>query len=471
MPTHIIKKGLDLPITGEPKQVIAAESPRVKRVAIVADDFPGMKPRMLVKEGDAVKRGQPLFEDRKTEGVVHCAPGAGTVKEINRGKKRVLQSVVIELSEAEVSGAIDDDASHALAKYEGKPVGELTRDEVVALLVESGQWTMLRKRPFSKVPLPTTTPHAVFINAMDTNPLAAQPETVLAERMDDFKAGLEVVAKLSGGKTYLCIAAGSKVANGVTSKVEVHEFGGPHPAGTTGVHIHTLAPVSRKRECWSIGYQDVAAIGKLFTTGKVDVERVVSLAGPIIKNSRLLRTRQGAALEELFGEGDLKPGPEGTLGEGDYRVIAGSVLSGKRVSTSVFGYLGRYDVQVSLLREGREREFLGWLVPGANKFSIIPTFISSWLGGASKRYDFTTTTNGSPRAMVPIGMYEQVMPMDILPTFLLRSLMVGDVEGAEKLGALELAEEDLALCSFVCPGKVNYGPLLRANLDIIEKDG
>jgi len=471
MPTHIIKKGLDLPITGEPKQAIDAESPRVTRVAVVADDFPGMKPRMLVKEGDAVKRGQPLFEDRKTEGVLHCAPGAGTVKAINRGKKRALQSVVIELSETELAGEPGDDDLQTFDKHQGKPIAELTRDDVVALLVESGQWTALRKRPFSKVPSPATTPHALFVNAMDTNPLAAQPETVLADRMDDFKAGLEVVAKLSGGKTYLCVAAGSKVANGVTSKAEVHEFGGPHPAGTAGLHIHTLAPVSRKRECWSVGYQDVAAIGALFATGKLDFERVVSLAGPIVEKPRLLRTRQGAALGELFGEDELKSGPDGKLGEGDYRVIAGSVLGGKRVSMPAFDYLGRYNLQVTLLREGRKREFMGWLLPGADKFSIIPTFISSWLGGASKRFDLTTTTNGSPRAMVPIGMYERVMPMDLLPTFLLRSLMVGDVEQAEKLGALELSEEDLALCSFVCPGKVNYGPLLRANLDIIEKDG
>lgn len=471
MPTHVIKKGLDLPITGEPVQEIDAQSPPVSRVAIVADDFPGMKPKMLVKAGDSVRRGQPLFEDRKNPGVCFVAPGAGTVAEVNRGKKRALQSVIIDLSEGERAGTPAEGEVQPLTHYSGKPVAELDRDAVVALLVESGMWTALRKRPFEKVPAVDATPHAVFVNAMDTNPLAARPEVVVAERTADFDAGLAVVAKLSAGETHLCMAAGSKLAAGVSAKVQQQQFSGPHPAGTAGLHMHTVAPVSRARENWSIGYQDVLAIGKLFTTGAVDVSRIVALGGPIAAKPRLLRARLGASLEDLVGEDELKAGPDGPLAPGDYRVISGSVLSGKRVSDPVFAFLGRYENQVSLLREGREREFLGWLVPGADKFSVIPTFISKWFGGAGKRFDFTTTTNGSPRAMVPIGMYERVMPLDILPTFLLRSLMVGDVERAIELGALELAEEDLALCSFVCPGKNNYGPLLRANLDTIEKDG
>lgn len=469
MTLHVIKKGLDLPITGEPTQDIDPESPKVTQVAILADDFPGMKPKMLIKEGDTVKRGQPLFEDRKTPGVLHTAPGAGKVVGIHRGAKRALQSVVIHLSEGERNGQPGDDELHGFESYRGTPVGSLTREDVVALLVESGLWTSLRKRPFSKVPMPDSTPDAVFVNAMDTNPLSPKPEPIIEASKADFEAGLQVISLL-GPKTHLCVAAGSALSSYAKAPVQAEQFKGPHPAGTTGVHMHFVAPVSRKRTCWSIGYQDVIAIGKLFTTGKLDVSRVIAVAGPPVKKPRLVRARLGANLDELAPRDGLKPGPDGkALGEGDYRLISGSVLSGKRATLPVFSFLGRYHNQVSVLVEGREREFLGWLVPGANKFSVIPTFISKLTGG--KRFDFTTTTNGSPRAMVPIGMYEEVMPMDILPTFLLRSMMVGDVETAEKLGILELDEEDMALCTFVCPGKTNYGPILRANLDDIERNG
>jgi Na+-transporting NADH:ubiquinone oxidoreductase subunit A len=311
----------------------------------------------------------------------------------------------------------------------------------------------------------------LFINAMDTNPLAPKPEPIIAARKNDFDTGLVVLSKLCAGTTHLCVSQGSPVAEGVTATVQVQQFRGPHPSGTTGVHMHLVAPVSRKRTCWSISYQDVIAVGSLFKTGRLDVSRVISIAGPPLKQGRLVRTRCGASMDDLVPRDALKPGPDGhPLENADYRLISGSVLSGKRASLPALSFLGRYHNQISVLREGREREFLGWLAPGANKFSIFPTFISKFFG-REKRFDFTTSTNGSPRAMVPIGMYEDVMPMDILPTFLLRSLMVGDVETAEKLGILELDEEDLALCTFVCPGKTNYGPVLRANLDDIERNG
>jgi Na+-transporting NADH:ubiquinone oxidoreductase subunit A len=470
MPAHTIRKGLDLPIAGEPTQSIDETPIRTTRVAIVADDYPGMKPRMFVNEGDTVKRGQPLFEDRKTPGVLYTAPGAGRVIGVNRGKKRALQSVVIHLSEAERNGEPAADEVATFGSFTGKPPADLSREELVSLLVESGLWTALRKRPFSKVPPPESKPFALFVNAMDTNPLAGRPELVVEERREDFDAGLQALSKLTDGETHLCVAPGSPLGKGwsaaVTEKVTTQEFAGPHPAGTTGVHIHLIAPVNRNRECWSIGYQDVLQVGNLVRTGELDVRRVVAIGGPPVNNPRLVRTRLGAALDELVPHDDVTDG----LTPDDYRLISGSVLSGKRVSDGVFSYLGRYHAQVSVLREGREREFLGWLAPGTDKFSVIPTFISKLTGGG-KKFAFTTSTHGSPRAMVPIGMYEKVMPMDILPTFLLRALIVGDLERAEQLGCLELDEEDVALCTFVDPGKTNYGPILRANLDTIEKEG
>ena len=459
MAVHKITKGLDLPISGDPIQVVR-EVRQPTRVAIMADDFPGMRPGMKVKEGDTVKRGQPLFEDRTRSGVIHTAPGAGRVIGVYRGARRALQSVVIDLSDSERAGSPSDDEQLPFENYSGRSVGELGRDDIVALLAESGEWTALRARPFNRTPATDTVPAAIFVNAMDTNPHAPLPEVILTKQMEDFDRGLAAIAKLTEGKTYLCVDPVSEIEKGLSADVTVEHFTGPHPAGTAGVHIHTLEPVSRHKTVWTIGYQDVAAIGKLFATGKISVNRIVSYAGPPVADPRLIETRRGAYIDDIVDE---------DFGDVEVRVIAGSVLSGKKAMGNTFGFLGRFDQQVSVLREGRERVFMGWLLPGGDAFSTIGIYVSRFF--PNRRFAFSTSTNGSPRAMVPIGMYERVMPMDILPTFLLRSMMVGDLERAEELGALELAEEDLALCTFVCPGKTNYGPILRRNLELIEKEG
>jgi Na+-transporting NADH:ubiquinone oxidoreductase subunit A len=460
MALHETTKGLDIPIDGVPIHAIRGER-FPTRVAVVADDFPGMRPGMRVAEGDSVKRGQILFEDRKRPGVMHTAPGAGRIAAVNRGAKRALQSVVIELSEAERGGAETTPAElQTFASYTGNAASELQREQVVALLVESGQWTALRTRPFGRTPEIADKPHSLFITAIDTQPLAPLPEVVIERRREDFDLGLAVLSKLTDGPTYLCVHADSEIPDHVSAPVSVEQFKGPHPAGTAGLHIHTLDPVSRSKTVWTVGYQDVIATGSLFRTGVLDVSRVVAIAGPAVTDPMLVHTRMGADTEELAG---------GVPDGADVRLIAGSVLSGKAARGEIFGYLGRFHNQLSVLREGRERVFLGWLTPGWNAFSAAPIYLSRLFKG--KRFPLTTTTNGSPRSMVPIGMYERVMPMDIQPTYLLRSLVVGDIEQAEKLGVLELDEEDLALCSFVCPGKTDYGPLLRKNLEMIEKEG
>lgn len=456
MSTYVIKKGLNLPIAGEPEQKIdAASTPR--RVALLADDYIGMKPTMYVRTGDQVQRGQLLFDDKKTPGVRYTAIASGIVVEINRGERRAFQSVVIELDASELS---DSATSVTFEAFTGKPVAELNGDQAKALLLESGLWTALRSRPFGGVANPADEPAAIFVTAMDTNPLAASVEAVLAGNEKAFTAGLEVLATLSDAPVHVCKAPGSSVPTPSIGQVSVSEFDGPHPAGTPGVHIHMIKPVSRTRSAWYVGYQDVIAIGILFLEGALFVDRVISLAGPAVNAPRLLQTRLGASTADLVA---------GELADGEVRVVSGSVLSGRKAEGDIFGYLGRYHLQITALQEDREREILGWLAPGWNKFSLLNVFASKLL--PDRKFNFTTSTNGSPRAMVPIGVFERVMPMDIMPTQLLRALLMHDTETAEELGVLELDEEDVALCSFVCPGKSDYGPLLRKVLTTIEKEG
>ena len=437
-----IKTGLDLPIKGSPKQEIAKGN-AVKRVAIIGSDYPGMKPTMLVKEGDQVKLGQPLFADKKNEGVYFTSPGAGKVIEINRGERRVFQSVVIEL----------DGKDTALKFKAYNDLGALTREAVVEELVESGLWTSIRRRPYEKIPAIDAVPHSIFVNAMDTNPLAGDQALAIARQPEAFVDGISVISKLTEGTVFVCRDPKASFDPG---SAQVEMFSGKHPAGLVGTHIHHLDPVGEGKEVWHVSAQDVIAIGRLFREGILTTERVVSLAGPSVKSPRLVLTRVGASLEELTS---------GELIDGSHRIVSGSILGG-RTASGVYGYLGRYHQQISILEEGTHRVPFGWLSPGTNKHSVMGIYLSKLV--PTKLLEFTTNTNGSPRAMVPIGTYEKIMPLDILPTQLLRSLIVGDTDMAVKLGALELAEEDLALCTYVCPGKYEYGPILRDNLTTIE---
>ena len=444
-----IKKGLDVPLAGSPDQSIRDGRP-VSSVAVLGPDTVGLRPRMEVDVGDRVRLGQTLFRDRGNEAVCFTAPGAGIVEAVNRGQKRVLQSVVIRL---------EGDDAEAFEQVAPGDLDALSREAIVETLTRSGDWTALRTRPFSKIPAPDSVPAALFVTAIDTSPHAADPAVVLAGRADDFRHGLTVLAKLTAGRVYVCTAYGGGIEIAEDEQIRHVAFSGPHPAGLVGTHIHFLEPVSEKKTVWHIAYQDVAAIGRLFTSGRPDVERVVALSGPVVSAPGLRRTRLGANITDLVHE-ELIPMKK--------RIISGSVLSG-RWSIGPIAYLGRYHAQVSALPEGGRREFLAWARPGRHRFSGARAFASHLLHKGN--YSMTTSQNGSPRAMVSIGSFERVMPMDILPTPLLKALLVGDSESAKNLGCLELDEEDLALCSFVCNGKYEYGPFLRENLTEIEVNG
>jgi len=463
-----IKKGLNIPITGEPKQEISPAK-SVDQVAIVAADFVGMKPKMFCEVGSVVKRGQPLFEDRKNPGVIHTALGAGTVIKVNRGAKRALQTVIIELNQNERDGTPAEEDFQPFEAY--KPEGDYSAEELEALLVESGLWTTIRTRPHSRNPEIGTRPSALFLTCTDSEPLSGDCNVIIAGQEEDFLAGAKALTAFAS-KTHLCVEKGSKVP--AVPGADKSTFSGIHPYGLAGTHIANLYPVTRKRIAWNIHLQDIIAVGQLLRTGKLITDRIVSLAGPAVSNPRLLKTRIGANLETLCA-GEFEDGEETYIMHGHektgrtHRIISGSPVSGRTAQGEIHGYLGRMHRQITILKEGREREFIGWMLPGANKFSSIPIFLSALFG--KKKFNFTTTTNGEEREMVPIGMYERIMPLDIIPTFLLRAMEIGDTDRAEKLGALELDEEDLALCSFVCPGKQDHGVHLRKTLDEIHKEG
>ncbi len=441
-----LKKGLKIPLRGQPDQRIEA-AVSASSVAVLGSDYIGLKPTMLVKEGDTVKQGTPLFEDKKNPGVIVTSPASGIVAAINRGAKRVLVSVVIN---------VEGDATEEFDSFDD--VAELTAEKIRSTLLKSGLWTAFRTRPYGKVPSPDSVANSIFINAMDTNPLALDPQLVINEHVSDFAMGASILAKFDI-PVYVCQAEDAKLPDLSISNVKRATFSGPHPAGLTSTHVHCIDPVNANKLVWGIGYQDVIAIGRLFLNGRLDANCYVAVAGPYVNSPRVFSTRVGAKVSELIA---------GRALGGKTRVISGSVLNGHNAQGES-DYLGRYDTQVSVIEENDDREFMGWIAPGSTKFSALNIFLSSVF--RPKAFNITSSQNGSPRAVVPIGVYEKVMPLDILPTPLLKAILVKDTDSAQELGCLELVEEDMALFSFVDPGKHDFGPVLRATLTQIEREG
>ena len=443
-----IKRGLDIPLAGAPEQSVHAGN-AVSSVAVLGHDCVGLKAGMEVREGDRVRLGQALFRDKCNPGVIFTSPGAGIVQKINRGERRVLQSVVVQL---------DGDAEEHFDAYSGEQLATLANAKVRSALLQSGLWTSFRVRPYSRIPAPDASPAALFVTAIDTNPVTAEPAAIIARDAESFEQGLRLLSRLGDGPIYVCTRPDTAIPVPQDEPFRHAEFTGPHPAGLPGTHIHMLHPVSESTSVWHIGYQDVIAIGKFFASGRLPVERVIALGGPKVRSPRLVTTRLGASTSELL-RGETEPG--------DVRVVSGSVLSGHRAS-GWGAFLGRYHNQVSVLTEGSPREFLSFMRPGFGKYSAVRAYAGHLF---KQSFELTTSQNGSPRAMVSIGSFESVMPLDILATPLLKALLVSDTDRARALGCLELDEEDLALCSFVCNGKYEYGPHLRRNLHDIEVNG
>lgn len=391
-------KGQDIPIAGAPVQRIE-EGPRVRSVALLGADYVGLSPALLVREGDQVKLGQPLFVDRKCPGVTFTSPGCGIVSAINRGEKRTLRSIVISLAGNE---------EETFTAYPEDQLAQLESDQVTENLCMSGLWTAFRTRPYSKVPVPGTLPSSIFVTAMDSNPLAAKAEVIIRAYRQDFVNGLTILTHLTSGQVFLCHEPEADMPRGDQQKIVVVTFTGPHPAGLVGTHIHHLDPVSAKKTVWHLHYQDVIAIGKLFTTGQLWVERTIALAGPLVDRPRLIRTRLGASTDDLIG---------GEVRDVAQRCISGSVLSG-RWATGKEGYLGRYHLQMSVIAEDPGCEFLGWLAPTRGQYSATTLFSRLF---RNRTYGLTTALHGKPTAMVPLGTIRElfgagtILDVQILP--------------------------------------------------------
>ena len=444
-----IKKGLDIPIKGEPEKAIS-DGAEVKTVAAVATDVSGIRPRMAVQVGDRVRLGQVLYHDKRHPDVPFTAPGAGEVIAVNRGARRALQSVVIRL---------EGDDAESFGSWPASELATLDQQTIRDNLIASGLWTTLRTRPYSRIPTPDAKPAAIFVTAIDTNPLAIDPAFFIEQDAEAFENGLTALSGIADCPVYVCTAPDSGIRCPQGEQFRHAEFEGPHPAGLVGTHIHFLEPVSKTRTVWHIGYQHVISLGRLFTTGRLPTERLITLCGPMALRPRILRTRIGANTMELL-KGETAPG--------NLRVISGSALGGHRAAGPL-AYLSRYQTQLTVLEEDRSRDFLAWMLPGGERYSQTRAFAGHLLH--RDRFSLTSTQNGSPRAMVSTGAFESLMPLDILATPLLKALLVEDTDRAQQLGCLELAEEDLALCSFVCNGKHDYGAYLRMNLTEIEVNG
>lgn len=451
-----IAKGLELPISGGLQNPTLPDKISVPTasVGIFGDDFIGLKPTMLVAEGDSVQLGQALFEDKKNPGVRVCAPVAGTIESIQRGERRHFISISIKPNGS---------APAALGTAYGTvdKVNNLGREKIVELLNQYGLWSSLRQRPFDKVPALASQPHSIFVNTMDSNPLAFDPLLLLQEgdREQDYLMGLAVLQNLTAGAVHIVKKAGAKLPAHQLARGQEHEFGGIHPAGLVGTHIHFIDAVGPQKTVWYLSLQDLLMIGEFFRTGVLNGTKVVAVVGPGVKQPQLVRVHRGVDSQALLAD---------NLQEGEQRPISGSVFSGRQLRSQT-PFLGHFDQQLSVLPEGRHTILLEFMRPGCNLFSKTRAYLGRFLKNPS--FHFTTSLQGSPRPIVPFGIYEEVMPLDILPTLLLKALVMKDTDTAINLGALELGEEDMALLSYVDAGKHDFGAILRENLTIIEQEG
>ena len=444
-----LRKGLDINLVGKPQETLAA-APMASEYALSPLDFEGVTPKLLVKVGDRVKAGTALFFNKFNERVLFTSPVSGTVAAINRGEKRKVLSVTVT-----------PDSEQEYEKFAVPDLGKSTRDKVVGLLLRSGLWPMLVQRPYGIIANPADTPKAVFVSAFDSAPQAPDYNFVLKGEQRNLQKGIEVLRRLTPGKVHLSVRAHAEGSMPSLQGVELHTFAGKHPVGNVGVQIHHIDPINRGDIVWTVNIQDLAIIGRLFNEGRVDMTKIIAVAGSEIEHPQYVRVIGGAKVDSIVG-GNVKAQKEGD----SVRFISGNVLTGTK--TSPDGFLGFYANQLTAIPEGDKYELLGWAMPRFKKFSVSRAYFS-WLC-PRKAYDLDTNMNGGERPFVVTGLYEQYLPMDIYPMFLLKACLAGDIEKMENLGIYEVTEEDFALCEFVDPSKTEIQQIIRDGINLMIKE-
>lgn len=447
-----IRRGMDIRLEGAPAPEIT-ETANVPVVTVYPHEFPGIKPRPHVKEGDAVKRGSLLFIDKKQPAFRFRSPAGGTIRSIVYGERRALSAIVMDVAE--------DEPVERFARYTPSQVAALTRDQVLQHLLDTGFLACIRQRPFSGIADPGAKPKSIFVNAMNTAPFQADFEVVVQGEMPAFQMGLDVLTRLTEGKVHLCVAAAASDAVRGARGVDVHTFSGPHPAGNTSVHIHHIDPIKPGDVVWTARAADVLQIGHVLLKGEIPSTHVIAVGGPGVRKEgrRHFRVRVGSPLSNVL---------QGRLAEGELRIISGDVLSGTIVRPD--DSIRFYDTSFTVVPEGRKRRFLGWMTPGLDRFSHSRLFLSRWFR-RDAAWALDTNENGSHRAMVLTGLYDRFLPMRIKVDYLVRAVLAHDTEEAVQLGLLETDPEDFALCAFACPSKMDLVGIIRKGLAEVQSEG
>ena len=442
-----LKKGLNINLLGEADKVYASVKP-TERYVVKPTDFHALTPKLAVKVGDKVKAGTTLFFDKYNDKVNFSAPVSGEVIDIVRGAKRKILEVVLKADEViEYEHFISDTAK------------SISREQIIDTMLKSGIWPFVRQKPYDIVANPTDMPKAIFISAFNSAPLTIDNDFALYGMDELFQKGLDYITQLSSGKTHLNIDGNTNSSTVFTGAkgVVINKISGAHPAGNVGIQVHHIDPINKGEVVWYLQPQDVIAIARLFTEGKYDVSRIVALAGSQVKKPKYYRTIAGATVANLLAD---------NINEGDNRIISGDILTGQHIDVN--GTLGFYDTTITVIEEGKEQEFLGWILPGLHKFSASKTFLS-WLT-PSKKYTLNANMHGEERAYVMTGEYEKVLPMDIFPAHLIKACMIEDIELMENLGIYEVSPEDFALCEFVCTSKIEVQTIIRNALELVRKE-
>ena len=445
-----LKNGLNINLFGDADKVYATIKPTniSNKYVLKPTDFHGLTPKLKVKVDDDVEAGSPLFFDKLNPKIVFCSPVSGKVLEIIRGEKRRILEIVI---------TADDDLVYK--KFDVSNSKELTRNQIIETMLSGGVWPFVRQKPYDVIANPTDFPKAIFISAFKSTPLSIDNDFALYGMEDLFQLGLDYITKLSNGKTHLNVDGNTNVSKVFKDAkgVQINKISGPHPAGNVGIQVHHLDPINKGEIIWYLEPQDVIAIARLFKYGRYDVSRIVALAGSQVSKPKYYRTISGVSVSNLLTD---------NLNDGDNRIISGDVLTGKKINFE--GNLSFYDTTISVIPEGNEQEFLGWILPGFDKFSASKTFFS-WLN-PSKKYTINSNMHGEERAYVVTGNYEKVLPMDIYPLQLIKAIMIEDIELMENLGIYEVSAEDFALCEFICTSKIEVQSIIRHGLDLVRKE-